>query len=196
MITTPRRLRSIKDGSAAVVERPLAVVAGECGGTIELRGRTLLSRSKLTNRGGGPLKLEWFAHPFFALPADGKMRATLPAGTTLPDNPGYDLAHNELTMRRAFVGVHDGCLVHLGLPAGHPFAATMTHPRLQWVRFATDFAPPWRTRYAKMNTRVNRPAVRAAVNATNGTLNAPEATLVSFVDNGLIVLAKIASHPY
>jgi hypothetical protein len=119
---------------------------------IEPRGRTLLSHSKLTNRGAGSLKLEWFAHPFFALQADGKLCATLPAGTTLPDNPGYDLTHNELTMRRAFVGANDGCLVHLGWPAGQPFSATMTHPRLTWVRFTTDFAPFKTVLWASGNT--------------------------------------------
>lgn len=120
--------------------------------TIVLRGRTVLSHSKLTNRGTGPLKLEWFAHPFFALHGDGKLRATLPAGTTLPDNAGYDLANNELTFRRAFVGVDDGVLVHLGLPATQPFAVTMTHPRLTAVRFAVDFVPFKTVLWANGNT--------------------------------------------
>src|SRR6478609_7265052 len=90
-----------------------AVWSYELERTVELHGRTLLSHSKLTNRGPGPLKLEWFAHPFFALQADGKLRATLPAGTMLPENDGYDLAGQELTMRRAFANVHDGVLVPL-----------------------------------------------------------------------------------
>jgi hypothetical protein len=120
--------------------------------SVELHGRQLLSRSRLTNRGPGPLKLEWFAHPFFALQADGKLRATLPAGTTLPANDGYDLAGNELTLRRAFAGVHDGCLVYLGLPAGRPLAVTLSHPRLAWVRFATDFAPFKTVLWANGNT--------------------------------------------
>lgn len=138
-----------------VVWRATQAAAGwsyELARAIELRGRTLLSRSKLTNRGTGPLKLEWFAHPFFALQPDGKLRATLPTGTTLPDNPGYDLAHNELTLRRAFVGADDGCLVHLGLPAGQPFVATMTHPHLAGVRFATDFVPFKTVLWASGNT--------------------------------------------
>jgi hypothetical protein len=109
--------------------------------TLELRGRQLVSRSRLVNRSAGPLRLEWFAHPFFALEADGKLRATLPDGTTLEENPGYLLRDGELTLRRAFVGVNDGHLVHLGLPAGQPFAVTLTHPKLASVRFATDFAP-------------------------------------------------------
>jgi len=120
--------------------------------SVELRGRKLLSRSHLTNLGPGPLKLEWFAHPFFALQSDGKLRATLPAGTTLPANDGYDLTGQQLTMRRAFANAHDGVLVHLGLPAGQPLAVTLSHPRLAWVKFSTDFAPFKTVLWANSNT--------------------------------------------
>lgn len=109
--------------------------------TIELHGRQVCSRSRLTNRGDAPLVLEWFAHPFFALQADGLQRLTLPAGTQLPENPGYVLTDRELTFRRAFVGENDGHLEHLGLPAGQPFAASLAHPKLTGLRFATDFVP-------------------------------------------------------
>lgn len=108
---------------------------------IELHGRQVRSRSRLTNRGATPLVLEWFAHPFFALQADGLQRLTLPAGTQLPENPGYVLTGRELTFRRAFVGENDGHLEHLTLPAGRPFAASLAHPKLTGLRFATDFVP-------------------------------------------------------
>lgn len=120
--------------------------------TVELRGRQLVSRSRLINCGAGPLKLQWFAHPFFALQADGKLRATLPVGTTLPANDGYDLAGRELTMRRAFKDANDGVLVHLGLPAGQPLSVTLTHPKLTWLKFSTDFAPFKTVLWANSNT--------------------------------------------
>lgn len=119
---------------------------------IELDGRTLRSHSRLTNRSTSPLKLEWFAHPFFALEANGKLHAILSADTTLSDNPGYDLHHGELTLRRAFVGINDGCLVQLGLPTGQVFTATLTHPRLAWIRFTTDFVPFKTVLWANGNT--------------------------------------------
>jgi hypothetical protein len=109
--------------------------------SIELRGRRIVSRSRLTNRGPEPLKLEWFAHPFFALEAHGKLTATLSKEISLAENPGYVLANGELTFKRPFVGLHDGCLVHLELPAAKPFAVSLTHPKLAFLRFATDFAP-------------------------------------------------------
>jgi len=107
--------------------------------TIELHGRQIASRSRLTNRGAERLKLEWFAHPFFALEADGKLTSTLPKETSLAENPGYTLTNSRLTLKRAFLGLHDGCLVHLDLPAGKPFEVSLTHPKLTSVRFATDF---------------------------------------------------------
>lgn len=108
---------------------------------IELNERQIRSHSHLTNRGTTPLVLEWFAHPFFALGTDGLMRVTLPPGTKLPENPGYALFGRDLTFRRAFVGEHDGHLDHLLLPAATPFAATLSHPKLTELRFATDFVP-------------------------------------------------------
>lgn len=120
--------------------------------TIELRGRQLVSRSKLTNTGTTRLTLEWFAHPFFALETDGKLRAQLPLGTALPANEGYDLAKGELTFRRKFIGLHDGCLVQLEQPAGKNFSVQLTHPQLQWVRFATDFVPFKTVLWANGNT--------------------------------------------
>jgi hypothetical protein len=109
--------------------------------TIELHGRQVRSHSRLTNRGSVPLVLEWFAHPFFALQSDGRQHLNLPAGTQLPDNAGYLLTGRELTLRRAFVGIDDGHLELLRLPAGQPFVAALAHPRLAGVNFATDFAP-------------------------------------------------------
>jgi hypothetical protein len=109
--------------------------------TIELRGRQLVSHSRLTNRGATALKLEWFAHPFFALQSDGLQRLTLPEGTQMAENQGYLLTGRELTLHRAFVGLHGGHLEHLTLPAGRPLTVQLTHPRLADVRFATDFVP-------------------------------------------------------
>lgn len=109
--------------------------------TIELRGRQIVSRSRLTNRGATPLKLEWFAHPFFALQTDGLQRLTLPEGTQMAENQGYQLAGRELTLHRPFIGLHGGHLEHLALPTGRTFAATLSHPQLKHVRFATDFVP-------------------------------------------------------
>lgn len=126
------------------VFRTAQTVAGwayELERTVELCGRQVRSTSRLTNRGATQLKLEWFAHPFFALQADGRQHVTLPEGTQLAANPGYVLSGRTLTLRRAFFGIEDGHLEPLVLPPGQPFVATLFHPRLPAVRFTTDFAP-------------------------------------------------------
>lgn len=144
IVVTAPCVWQIEVHSDRAVFRTAQTVAGwsyELERTVALRGRQVRSTSRLTNRGAAPLVLEWFAHPFFALQADGRQRVTLPEGTQLAENPGYTLAGRELTLRRAFVGAKDGHLEHLLLPAGRPFAATLAHPRLAEVRFTTDFAP-------------------------------------------------------
>ena len=126
------------------VFRTAQTVAGwayELDRTVALRGRQVRSTSRLTNRGAAPLELEWFAHPFFALQADGRQHVTLPEGTQLAANPAYVLSGRTLTFRRAFVGMKDGHLEPLVLPPDQPFVATLSHPRLPAVRFTTDFAP-------------------------------------------------------
>lgn len=120
--------------------------------TVELKGRTLVSTSRLVNKGEDRLRLEWFAHPFFALHGDGLLTVTLPAGTSLPENHGFNLEQNVLKIRRAFEGMHGGHLEHLGLPDGAALVAELTHPRIKGVRFLTSFAPFKTVLWANGNT--------------------------------------------
>lgn len=134
---------SIEPSADQLVFNTAQTVAGwsyELERTVRLRDRSLSSISQLTNRGAAPLVLEWFAHPFFAL-HEGRAVVTLPAGTILPENPGFALADRELTFRRAFVGEHDGHLDHLLLPRGQPLTAIVSYPSRGYVKFSTDFAP-------------------------------------------------------
>jgi hypothetical protein len=107
---------------------------------VELRERQILSVSQLTNCDATALVLEWFAHPFFAL-SDGLARAVVPAGSQMEENPGFVLAGRELALRRPFITRDDSHLAHLVLPAGQELAASVSHPRLDHVRFAASFVP-------------------------------------------------------
>lgn len=171
-VTTPCvwRIEPHADRVVFRTEQTVALWAYELERTIELHGRQVRSHSRLTNRGAAPLVLEWFAHPFFALQADGLQHVNLPEGTQLPENPGYILTGRELTLRRAFVGLHGGHLEHLGLPAGQPFTATLAHPRLSGVRFTTDFAPFKCVLWANGNTLSLEPflALNLAPGETRG----------------------------
>lgn len=136
----PWTIRASTDHYEAVTRQSVGDWSYELVRTVTLEGRRLVSRSALRNAGGAPLILEWFVHPFFAL-TEGRASAMLPAGTSLPPNPGFVLAGETLTFARAFAGMDDGHLDHLQLPAGQPLVATLSHPRLTHVRFATSFAP-------------------------------------------------------
>lgn len=109
--------------------------------TIELRDRTVISTSELTNLGDAPLALEWFAHPFWAL-THHRARLALPAGTTLPETPGFAVAPDgTLTFRRPFVAPDDSQFALLTLSAGRELALSLDHPTLTRVTFATSFVP-------------------------------------------------------
>ena len=107
---------------------------------IQLRGRTIHSISRLTNRAGQPLSLEWFPHPFFAL-TDRLIEVEVPPACRLADNPGFSLDGRRLASRKRFDGDRDGHMDFLLLPPGVTVQARLTHPRLQWVDFSTSYAP-------------------------------------------------------
>jgi len=108
---------------------------------LELRDRTVTSSTRLTNLGGSPLVLQWFAHPFWALTA-GRAHVTLPAGTTMAENPGFALAAGgAFTFQRPFVAPTDDQFALLALPPGRALALALDHPQLARVSFATSFVP-------------------------------------------------------
>lgn len=108
---------------------------------IELADRTITSSTELTNLSDAPLALEWFAHPFWPL-THHRARLALPAGTTLPANPGFALASDgTLTFTRPFVTPADSQFALLTLPASRPLALSLDHPTLARVTFATNFVP-------------------------------------------------------
>ncbi|MEY2880511.1 MAG: hypothetical protein RLZZ15_2891, partial [Verrucomicrobiota bacterium] len=108
---------------------------------IELHGRTITSYSQLTNVGETPLALQWFPHPFWAL-TENRARLLLPAGATLPDNPGFALAPDgTLTFKRPFTARTDNQFALLALPPARPLALSLDHPKLARVTFATSYVP-------------------------------------------------------
>lgn len=107
---------------------------------VRLEGPTILSSSRLTNRGSRPLSLEWFPHPFFAL-TDRLIEAEVPPACRLADNPGFLLEGQRLASRKRFDGDRDGHMDFLILPPDVTVRARLSHPRRQWVDFATSYAP-------------------------------------------------------
>jgi hypothetical protein len=107
---------------------------------VQLSGRTIVSRSTLTNVGEQPLVLQWFPHPFFAL-KDHRIRAEFVAGASMPENPGFALADRTLTYQRPFVSKDDSQFVLFDLPPGRPLQANLDHPVLERIEFTTSYAP-------------------------------------------------------
>jgi hypothetical protein len=109
---------------------------------IELEGREVRSFTRLTNLSSTTeLELEWFAHPFFPL-VNGEVRARLPDDAALPDNPGFTLQGGYLTQKRPFTSATDGHMDRgLHVAPNRPFHATLEHPSVNQVTFATGFIP-------------------------------------------------------
>ena len=118
-----------------------AGLACELERRVELAGREIRSCNRLTNVGTRRLVLQWFAHPFWAL-RENSARIALPAGTTLPENPGFALAPDgALTFKRPFVTEDDQQFALLALPPDRPLRLTLNHPTLARVGFETSFVP-------------------------------------------------------
>ena len=108
---------------------------------LELRDRVLHSRTQLTNTGPDPLRLQWFAHPFWPL-RDGQAQVQLPTGARLTENPGFAVdAHGKLSFRRPFRTSEDQQFALLELPPARALTLTLDHPQLPRVEFSTSFAP-------------------------------------------------------
>lgn len=121
--------------------RTRQAVAGwayELARSIALEGNRLTSTSRLVNAGTAPLRLQWFAHPFFALHR-GMARITVPAGTQLRENPGFGLRGRTIEFRRVFQGAADGHLDHLELPPATELEAEISHPAVGSIRFHAGF---------------------------------------------------------
>ncbi len=108
--------------------------------TIELRNRTITSSTQLTNTAEAPLALEWFAHPFWPL-TDHRAQLELPAGTILPDHPGFAIAAGRLTFKRPLITERDSEFTLLTLPRRRELSVALDHPTLARVNFSTSFVP-------------------------------------------------------
>ena len=142
-LTEPCRwvITSATDTLLFLTRHAAAGFACELTRKIELRDRTIISTSHLTNVGETPLALEWFAHPFWPL-TQHRARISLPPGTALSENPGFVLdTEGTLTFRRDFTAPDDSQFSLLTLPSGRALSLSLDHPALPRVTFATSFAP-------------------------------------------------------
>lgn len=141
-ITTPARWTVTPSPAAIEFSTTQQNARHACSLTrhLALAGRTVTSTTHVVNTGAHPLPLHWFAHPFFAL-TDRLLTAELPRSWGMADNVGYALdAFHRLTFKRRFLHKDDGHFELLRI-GSDPLRVRLSHPRLAWLDFSTDFVP-------------------------------------------------------
>jgi hypothetical protein len=110
--------------------------------SIELRERTLVSRTRVENLGAEEWPLHWFAHPFLPIPPSADVvRWGTPFAGGVEDNPGFESTGERLRLRRRFTGKDDGHFERLVLATAAPLLARIEHADTGGVEMTTSFVP-------------------------------------------------------
>ena len=107
--------------------------------SVELRGRRIVSRTRIMNTGQRLLPLQWFSHPFFAPGNDGHAEAELPSCVGMRENTGFALSNSVLRARRRFDGEKDGHFQQLEIGKACRLVASVRGQGGGDVRFTCDF---------------------------------------------------------
>jgi hypothetical protein len=103
---------------------------------VTLKDRTVISETRLANRGEEPLFIRWFAHPFFP-PMDLVCRFSPPA--VVPPNPAFFLDDEGFLRRSPDFPWQDGFYQPLEAAFGQPLRAYTWHPLAGMVETECDF---------------------------------------------------------
>lgn len=95
---------------------------------VDLDGRRLESRTRVTNRGDVPLPLRWFAHPFFPLAEGGGVALSLEAD--FAENPGFAWSNDGRIVRKSSHAWASGQYLPIRTALGYELAAKQAHPKL------------------------------------------------------------------
>ena len=108
--------------------------------TILLHNRRLTSATMLQNNSNKTIPLNWFAHPFFPVPADNKLhlfRNTV----EIPDNSGYYIDNKGIIARKSNYDWEKGLYQLISLKNKALFAVKQFHPLLGKLQISVDFIP-------------------------------------------------------
>jgi hypothetical protein len=108
---------------------------------VSLEGRTLTSKTALTNLGRREIPVRWFAHPF--VPWAGAECASLSLTMSLPENPGFFVNERGTVERRAEHTWGRGCYVVPRAALGGELGIVQKHPLLGEIRIACRFPLAW-----------------------------------------------------
>ncbi len=113
---------------------------------ISLTGKTVTSKSVITNRGEEPVPLRWFAHPFFPLSND-LVCSKFSRPIEVPDNPGFFLNEDGYLAMRKEYPWKKGLYCPLKLDGEGPMTIRQRHPLLSEIEvqlfFPVSFLPVW-----------------------------------------------------
>jgi hypothetical protein len=105
-----------------------------------LQDRRLESRTTVINRGEAPLKIRWFAHPFFPN-LDRQCRFSLEAA--MPANPAFSFASDGALLRHPGYPWEKGFYQPLEAAFGQPLRVEQFHPVVGTVRVECGFPLAW-----------------------------------------------------
>jgi hypothetical protein len=112
---------------------------------VRLEGRSLTSRTRVENRGEGPLPLRWFAHPFFPRSDDGWVSLSLEAD--FADNPGFAWSPDGRIVPKRSHAWRLGQYLPIRATLGYELTAKQAHAALGQLelecRFPLGFLALW-----------------------------------------------------
>lgn len=109
--------------------------------TVTLHERSVLSHTRLINRGGAPLPFRWFPHPFYPqTSSDELLKVSIPV--QVGENPGYELATNGFIRRKGWPW-DKGYYLALDHSAGRGLTLIQRHPLLGTVTATCSYDPTY-----------------------------------------------------
>lgn len=113
--------------------------------SVTLSGRTLESRTSVSNRGAVSLPLRWFAHPFFPFTVDGWIALSLEAD--FAENPGFAWSPEGRIVPKRSHAWPAGQYLPIRTALGYELTAKQAHPKLGELdiecRFPLGFLALW-----------------------------------------------------
>jgi hypothetical protein len=108
--------------------------------TVQLRGRTVRSATRLQNTGKRLIPVRWYPHPFYPQPEGAELcRFNLPV--RFPDNPGYEVGGSGWIRRRNWPWDQRGHFQPLEHEAGTGLIVYQRHPKLGLVAATCSYVP-------------------------------------------------------
>lgn len=128
------------DGSITMrTEHRFGSFAVDLERTVGLAGRTVRSTTRVHNRGGAPIPLRWYPHPFYPQPAeDALIKLNIPLAQV--DDAGYGLGADGFITRRNWPW-DKGYFLALDHGATVPLVVLQKHPKLGLVAGSCSYIP-------------------------------------------------------